>query len=605
MNRITSRPIELLAPAANKEVAKEAILHGADAVYIGGPSHGARSKASNSVEDISEVVRFAHTFRARVYVTLNTLIYEDELKEVKSLIRSLYNVGVDALIIQDMGILRMNIPPIALHASTQCDTRTPEKAMFLEDKGFSQIVLARELSITEIKKISESVSVPLECFVHGALCVSYSGRCGASQIELGRSANRGECAQMCRMSYNLFNGRGELVETNKHLLSLKDLNASASLEQLMDAGVSSFKIEGRMKDSSYVKNITSFYRKAIDSVIAKYPEKYHRSSFGTSFVDFEPQLDKSFNRGFTDYFLLGRRNEKMASLSTPKSMGEIITDISELHNGDGISFFNSKGEYEGVLVNGVVNGNIIGSRRFSLPEGSLIHRTFDKEWQKKLNRPTAVRILKLNISIDEAGITADDERGVKVRISLDADKSKALKPFDPKPVFAKLGGTSYRLNKFVNNLSADTFIPASQLTSLRRKLLEALDKANLSSYRFDYRKEEKPCLYPSTTLDSRDNVSNSLAESFYRAHGVKKIAPAYEIRAPKGDVTVMTTRYCIRRELGCCLKDNTVSPDVRKKNVGPLSIMTGSHRFTLEFNCDRCEMNVIKKDSNPSKNRGR
>lgn len=604
MSRTTSRPIELLAPAADKEVAKEAILHGADAVYIGGPSHGARSKAANSVEDIAEVVRFAHIYRARVYVTLNTLIYEDEIQEVESLIRSLYKAGVDALIIQDMGILRMNIPPIAVHASTQCDTRTPEKAKFLEDAGFSQIVLARELSIAEIKKISESVCVPLECFVHGALCVSYSGRCGASQIELGRSANRGECAQMCRMSYNLINGRGEVVETNKHLLSLKDLNASSSLEQLMEAGISSFKIEGRMKDASYVKNITASYRKAIDSIIEKYPEKYRRSSYGASEIDFEPRLDKSFNRGFTDYFLPGRRNVKMASLSTPKSMGEIITDVTSLNNGDGISFFNSRGEYEGVLVNGVANGHIIGSRKFSIPNGSPIHRTFDKEWQKKMNRPTAVRTLKVNISIDETGITAVDERGMMGRIELDADRSKALKPFDPKPVFAKLGGTPYRLNRFVNNLSPETFIPASQLTSLRRKLIETLDRANLSSYRYDYRKGEKNCKYPSASLDSRDNVANSLAEKFYRSHGVKDIAPAYEISSPKGNVPVMTTRYCLRRELGCCLKDKSVRPDVRNKYVGPLYVTTGSHRFALEFNCDRCEMNVIRKDSNPSKNRG-
>lgn len=590
-----SRPIELLAPAANKEVAIEAILHGADAVYIGGPSHGARSKASNSVEDIKEVVNFAHIFRAKVYVTLNTLVYEDELKDVENLIWALYKAGVDALIVQDMGILRMNIPPIALHASTQCDTRTPEKAKFLEDAGFSQIVLARELSVSEIKSIAEKVTVPLECFIHGALCVSYSGRCGASQVELGRSANRGECAQMCRMAYNLINGRGEIVETNKHLLSLRDFNASASLAQLMQIGVSSFKIEGRMKDVGYVKNITAFYRKAIDSIIAQHPGLYHRSSYGNSDIDFEPRLDKSFNRGFTDYFLQGRRPLKMASLMTPKSMGEIIDDVSELKNGDGISFFNSNGDYEGLLVNGIDNGHIIGSRKFRIPAGAEIHRTFDKEWQKKMARPTAGRTLRLKVMIDETGISAEDERGVNVRISLDADRSKALKPFNPEPIFAKLGGTNYKLVKFVNNLLPDTFIPASQLTALRRRLIDTLDRANSSTYLFDYRRKETDSPFPNSSLDSRDNVANSLAERFYRNHGVKNIESAYEVKTPQGDVTVMTTRYCLRRELGCCLKDNNVTPAMRKKYCGPLSISTRSHTFTLDFDCNRCEMNVKKR----------
>ncbi|MDE7181041.1 MAG: U32 family peptidase, partial [Muribaculaceae bacterium] len=301
------RPVELLAPAADKEVAFQAILHGADAVYIGGPSHGARSKASNSVEDIAEVVEFAHRFRARVYVTLNTLVYDSEIAEVEKLVDKLYRVGVDALIVQDMALMRMKIPPIALHASTQCDTRTAEKARFLEDVGFSQIVLARELSLREIEDITEAVTVPVECFVHGALCVSYSGRCSASQVTMGRSANRGECAQLCRLPYTLRNGRGEVIERERHLLSLRDFNASHSVERMMLAGVSSFKIEGRMKDASYVKNITAFYRRLIDSIIARYPERFRRSSFGTSEISFTPQLDKSFNRGFTEYFLQGRR----------------------------------------------------------------------------------------------------------------------------------------------------------------------------------------------------------------------------------------------------------------------------------------------------------
>ena len=337
------RELELLAPAANAEIAIEAILHGADAVYIGPPSHGARKAASNSLEDIKKVVDFAHQYRARVYATVNTIIYENELTGVEELIRKLYIIGVDAIIVQDMGILRMDLPPIALHASTQCDTRTVEKARFLEDVGFSQIVLARELTLEEIRKIHESVDVPLECFVHGALCVSYSGRCHASQAVKGRSANRGACAQICRLPFTLSDAKGEVLIKDKHLLSLKDFNLSENIEDLIEAGVSSFKIEGRLKEVGYVKNVVAYYRKKIDAVIDKYPDMYRRSSFGYSKVDFTPQLDKSFNRGFTTYFLHNRRPDAISSPNTPKSMGEIINDVNQLNNGDGISFFNTKG----------------------------------------------------------------------------------------------------------------------------------------------------------------------------------------------------------------------------------------------------------------------
>ena len=335
------RELELLAPAGNADIAIEAILHGADAVYIGPPTHGARKAAANSLEDIKKVVSFAHQFGAKVYCTVNTIIYENELTEVESLIRKLYIIGVDALIVQDMGILRMDIPPIALHASTQCDTRTPEKAKFLEDVGFSQLVLARELTLNEIKKIHDTVDVPLECFIHGALCVSYSGRCHASQATKGRSANRGACAQICRLPFNLTDSRGRVLQKNKHLLSLKDFNLSDNLEELIQVGVSSFKIEGRLKEVGYVKNVVAYYRQKIDEIIRKYPDKYRRSSYGKSTIDFIPQLDKSFNRGFTTYFLNDRRPANISSPDTPKSMGEIITDINQLNNGDGISYFDN------------------------------------------------------------------------------------------------------------------------------------------------------------------------------------------------------------------------------------------------------------------------
>ncbi len=592
------RKLELLSPAANKEVAREAILHGADAVYMGASSHGARRKAANSIEDIAWTVAFAHQYRAKVYVTVNTLVYEEEINDVERLVRDLYRVGVDALIVQDMSLLRMNLPPIQLHASTQCDTRSVEKAKFLEKVGFSQLVLARELSLTEIKEICERVTVPVECFIHGALCVSYSGRCQASERCLGRSANRGECGQMCRMPYTLKNGKGEIILKDKYLLSLADFNASEHIEELIEAGVSSFKIEGRLKDADYVKNVTAAYRKIIDEIIRAYPDKYCRSSFGRSEISFTPALDKSFNRGFTDYFLNRRGSRKMASFITPKSLGEKIISISQLNNGDGISFYNkTTGAYDGVRVNKIENGKIRSAKGIKIPVDAEIRRTYDVEWQKALSGQTAERKLKLDISIDETGITAIDERGIRVILPLNVEKMVARKPMEIRHIFEKLGGTIYSLEDFNNNLLPETFIPASILTQLRRDLVKRLDEANEAVYPFEYRrKEDESAMYPSDALDSRDNVANSLADSFYRQHGVKKIEKAMEVKSASGlkgkEEIVMTSRYCLRRELGCCKK----SP-VNKKLFGrlsePLTIATGPNVFRLDFDCKRCEMNVV------------
>lgn len=592
------RELELLAPAANKEIAKEAILHGADAVYMGATSHGARSKACNSIEDIAETVNFAHQFRARVYVTVNTLVYDEEIPKVQELIRDLYRIGVDAIIVQDMGILLMDIPPIELHASTQCDTRTLEKALFLEKSGFSQIVLARELSLKEIREICQGVSVPIECFVHGALCVSYSGRCQASERCFGRSANRGECAQMCRLPYTLYNGNGEIILKDKYLLSLSDFNASLYIEALIEAGVSSFKIEGRLKDVDYVKNVTAAYRKIIDKTIERYPEKYRRSSYGSSVHSFTPVLEKSFNRGFTDYFLNGRGDRKMASFLTPKSLGEKIDSTAQLHNGDGISFYNpATGSFEGVRINKVENGRIITAKKVSIPKNAEIRRTFDQKWQKCINGNTAQRRIRVDFEIDETGISVSDERGLIVRLPLLCEKQEARKPMEIRHIFEKLGNTIYYLGNFENNLNPSTFIPASVLTSLRREVLEQLDKENLSTYKFGYRrKEEQDNDYPEKNLDSRDNVSNRLARDFYQSHGVQKIESALEVASPKDvkekERVVMTTRYCLRRELGCC-KKNIKDKNLNSRLKEPLTITSGANTFRLDFDCARCEMNVI------------
>lgn len=581
--------LELLAPAANKDIAIEAILHGADAVYIGATSHGARKSAGNSIEDIKDVVTFAHQYRAKVYVTVNTIIYDHELSLVETLIWDLYRVGVDAIIVQDMGVLRLNLPPIQLHASTQCDTRSVEKALFLQEIGFSQIVLARELNISEINKICDAVNVPVECFVHGALCVSYSGRCRASQVKTGRSANRGECSQLCRLPYSLIDSNGKTIVSNRHLLSLKDLNLSENIDSLIKAGVRSFKIEGRLKDAGYVKNVTAYYRNIIDKFIANNNE-YCRSSCGISEITFAPKLEKSFNRGFTPYFFSNRKQTNQASLITPKSMGEKINSLSELHNGDGISFINSRGEYEGVRLNKIENGRLVGAKPFTLPKGAEIRRTYDIEWDKTLGKQTAKRVVWIDIEIDEVGITAIDERGNKIRIALEVEKYHADKKMDPEKIFAKLGSTIYRLKNFTNKLCEQTFIPASQLNEMKRAMICALDKANDANYPIQLKlKENKEYNYSINSLDSESNVSNRLAREFYESHGSIVKENAVEVATPNDpEIAVMRTRYCIRRELGMCKKEI----DGKKIDLyrEPFYLKSANNEMRIEFDCKECGM---------------
>ncbi len=586
------RPLELLAPAGNAEIAIEAILHGADAVYIGASSHGARHNAANSIDDIRRVVDFAHVYRAKVYVTVNTIIYEKELRQVERLIADLYSAGVDAIIVQDMGILRMDIPPIELHASTQCDIRTPEKARFLQEVGFSQLVLPRELTLEEIRNIAASVSIPIECFVHGALCVSYSGRCHASMASRGRSANRGECAQICRLPFTLTDANGKIIAKDRHLLSLRDLNTIDLLPRLVDAGVASFKIEGRLKDAPYVKNTVAAYRQAIDAIIADNPDSYKRSSCGVSDITFTPELSKSFNRGFSHYFLERRRPENIASMLTPKSMGELISDPGVLNNGDGISFFDANGNYTGDVVNGVEGKRIITSRNLRIPHGAEIHRTFDRVRDKQLNRNTATRKVRVNFSIDAFGASASDERGNFVRVPLENTPEKARKEPDYSSYFAKLGNTPYMMQSFASHLPAMSFIPATEIVKLRRVLISMLDRANLTTYPYSYRKSEnREARYMTDSLDFRDNVANSLARQFYLDHGVKKIEPAMEIKGgsiAKG-TRLMTTRHCILRELGMCRKEKGLG-----RFAEPLTISSGKESYRLEFNCRDCEMHLLR-----------
>lgn len=590
------RNLELLSPAANAETAIQAIIHGADAVYIGPPSHGARKSAANSIEEIEKVVEFAHQFRAKVYATVNTIVYDNELKKVESLCRDLYNAGVDALIVQDMGILRLNLPPIALHASTQCDIRTPQKARFLQEVGFSQLVLARELTLTEIKEIVEAVSIPVETFIHGALCVSYSGRCHASMALTGRSANRGECAQICRLPFSLTDADGNIIEKDKYLLSLKDLNASHSLKNLVEAGVSSFKIEGRLKDTAYVKNITSLYHLQLNNIISESEGYLSRSSFGEVTLKFVPKADKSFNRGFSDYFLTHRKPLRIASLKTPKSQGEIISDISQLNNGDGISFFDKSGAFTGVNVNKIEANKIFPARKIDIPASVIIHRTSDIRWDKLMASETASRKIKVAVTISNDYVEAEDQRGLKVRIPLDIPFEQARKPMDYQQVFEKLGDTIYVLSEFKSNLDPSRFYPVSLITSLRRKLFALLDEENNATLHRDCRRQENLGIkYPYPVLDFRDNVANHLAEEFYYQHGVESISKAAEISdALKSNDIVMTTRHCILRELGLCkARGKDVSSPGSSCNLKyPLYLKYDGGRFRLDFDCRRCEMFV-------------
>ena len=606
----SKRKIELLAPARDAGIAVDAIMHGADAVYIGAPAFGARAAAGNSVDDIARVADIAHRYRAKVYATVNTIIYDDELLEAERMIRSLYHAGTDAIIVQDMGILRLDIPPIELHASTQCDIRSPQKARWLESLGFSQIVLARELTSEEIGEICSAVSVAVECFVHGALCVSYSGRCQISQVLRGRSANRGECAQMCRLPYDLVDAAGNVLVANKHLLSLRDLNQSDRLESLLPAGVSSLKIEGRLKDASYVRNVVAHYRRRVDNIIAANPDKYERASAGTSEVGFTPDPLKSFNRSFTHYFYDKRRpddGQSMASTGTPKSLGEPCGVVAEsrngrvrvntglsLANGDGFSYFSPSGEYRGFKANRVDGDEVTPLGEVRLRPGTRLYRTYDSAFEGELRHSSATRYIKVearlayNNGVLSLGMT--DERGVGVvcASATALDEARSPQGATQRAILSRLGGTIYRLTaaEVVDGL----FIPSSLLASLRRDAVARLDSAARMRYRRPLRLPEDysaPCY--NTTLDCADNVANSLAETLYRQHGATIVERAIEAgTAADGSRAVMHTRYCLRRELDACLKGSRSGrlPDRLYLRYGK------DLRLRLEFDCRNCEMRV-------------
>ena len=612
---ITARPIELLAPAKDLACGMEAILHGADAVYIGAPKFGARAAAGNSIEDIRSLCDFAHLYNARIYVALNTILYDEELKEAETIIRQLYDAGADALIIQDMAITQLDIPPIPLHASTQADNYTPEKVEFLHKTGFSQIVLARELTLDEIREISERVpEAKLETFIHGALCVSYSGRCYMSHALIGRSANRGECAQCCRLPYSFVDARGNVIENKKHLLSLKDMNRSDDLGALMQAGVSSLKIEGRLKDMSYVKNVVAYYREKLDLIFSKNPA-FYRSSTGKSSLTFEPVPVKSFNRGFTSYFMHGRDTE-ITSFDTPKSIGEPVGVVKEIkgnsftiaglkpiHNGDGLVFFNSHGELDGFRVNRAETNHIFPQNMPQLKPKIPIFRNYDREFEAKLEKPSAER--KIDVTIewwdnpDGFTLTLTDETDARIIVRRTFAKEIARKPQNEniKMQLSKLGNTPFEATDINISMAKNYFIPSSLLSEMRREAVEKLITNRRIRYRRLYVKtsvyNNDIVIYPEKEIGYTTNVSNKKAEEFYKRHGVETIEPAFEQKM-RDDVPLMYTKHCLRYSMGWC-------PVHHKKESlykEPLYLVYKEKRFRLSFDCKKCRMLIY---SSPEK----
>ena len=605
---IKQRKIELLAPAKNLECGIAAIDHGADAVYIGAPRFGARAAAGNSLEDIEALVKHAHLYRARIYVALNTILKDEELPETEKLIWDLWRIGVDALIVQDMGILSLNLPPIPLHASTQMDNRHVEKVKFLAEAGFKQIVLARELSLEQIRKIHEAVpQTPLEIFVHGALCVSYSGQCYVSEHCFGRSANRGACAQFCRLAFDMVDADGKTIMQNKHLLSLKDLNQSEELEKLLDAGASSFKIEGRLKDVAYVKNVTAYYRKRLDEIFKRRRE-YIRASSGEVKLAFKPQLDKSFTRGFTNYFLF-ERNKDIFSFDTPKSLGEemgyvkeirgnyiIVAGVKPFNNGDGICYLDERGKLKGLRINRVENNKLFPAGEMPrIKQRTVLYRNFDQEFEKLMQRDSAERKLRVVLRLEENQfgftLTLTDEDDYQVSVVLETQKELARTPQTDnlKKQLGKLGNTPFEVERIEIACTDNWFIPSSLLAECRRAGIEKL----LQARRIGYPQEVATMLqtnhsFPVSELTYLGNVMNEASASFYRQHGVTKIAPAFEKQAPSQAV-LMFCKHCLRYSMGWCPVRHRVKSPYREPYY---LVSSDGKRFRLEFDCKQCMMKV-------------
>lgn len=630
------RKIELLAPAKNLECGIAAIDHGADAVYIGAAQFGARQTAGNNTEDIAELTRYAHQFGAAVYVTVNTIVYEKELAALEHLLKQLVEIGVDAILVQDMAVLEIykklkaeyvargyRMP--ALHASTQTDNRSADKVKWLKENGFERVVLARELSLEEITDIHKAhPDVELEAFVHGALCVSYSGACYASQYFFNRSANRGECAQFCRMAFDLKDSDGETLIEDSYLLSLKDMCQLDRLGDLLEAGVCSLKIEGRLKDANYVKNVVATYSEALNAYIAKHSDKFRRSSFGKCSYTFTPALEKTFNRGFTHYFFNGRQKD-ISSFNTPKAMGEYVGYVKEIRrgsfnvagtamfaNGDGLCFFNRQKKLEGFRVNRVENNRLYPlTMPKNLEPGMALYRNNDIEFERAMQGKTATRKLQVRFVVDVVNgkltFTATDECGRSANVVLKETPEKAQKSQHDNIVkqLEKLGNTVWTANEInINNSADEFFIPSSRLAAVRRELLEALENAPVSNHTDKQAVGETATnsvnanntVYADTINIA--NVANTTAQNYYAAHGVKNAPTAFELNsdykagsttAPSAVPPLMTCRYCLRYALGYCVKNGGKRPTWHE----PLHLEAKNGiRVRLAFNCAKCQMEV-------------
>ena len=623
--------LELLAPARDADIGIEAVNHGADAVYIGGPSFGARAAASNDIADIARLVNHAHRYNARVFVTLNTILRDDELEPARRQIHQLYDAGVDALILQDMGLLELDLPPIQLHASTQTDIRTPEKAHFLQDVGLNQIVLARELDLGQIAAIRAATrpETTLEFFVHGALCVAYSGQCYISHAHTGRSANRGDCSQACRLPYQVTDMEGRIVAHDKHVLSMKDNNQSDNLEALIDAGIRSFKIEGRYKDMGYVKNITAHYRTLLDTLIERRPQ-FARASAGRTAFAFTPDPEQNFNREFTDYFVSGRKGD-IGAFDTPKNPGLFIGYVSKvgdkwlelqtdspdivLNNGDGLCYYTLQKDLTGLAINRAEKQGAGVWRVFpkdpmtgfkDLRAGTLVNRNRDMNWTRLLDKPSSERRIGVWLRLDETdagfALTLIDEDGHTATVAAahakepakDAAKAEATL----REHLGKLGTTPFAAMGIALELRQPWFVPASFLNALRRDAVAALETARAAAYQRPPRAmpAEPPAIYPEDTLSYLANVYNHKARDFYAKHGVQVIAAAYESHEETGEASLMITKHCVRYSLSLCPKQAKGVVGVQGTvRAAPLTLINGSEKLTLRFDCKACEMHVVGK----------
>lgn len=627
--------LELLAPARDAHIGIEAINHGADAVYIGGPDFGARVSASNSVQDIERLAKHAHRFGSRIFVTHNTILRDDELEAARQMAWDVYHAGADVLIVQDMAMLEMDLPPIQLHASTQTDIRTVAKAKFLQDVGFSQMVLARELTLEQIREIHEALDperAKVEFFIHGALCVAYSGQCYISHAHTGRSANRGDCSQACRLPYHVVDGQGRFVAHDKHVLSMKDNNQSENLGALVDAGVRSFKIEGRYKDMGYVKNITAHYRKLFDQLIedresSDFPVT--RASSGRTTFTFTPDPNQNFNREFTDYFVNGRKDD-IGAFDSPKNPGQAIGWVTKvnadsielelddasklLHNGDGLCYYDLQKELVGVAINRAEPLQKLGAWRVfpkdpiagmkDLRKGTQVNRNRDMDWVRVLEKKSSDRRIGVWAAFAETpdgfALRLTDEDGYLGEAAAPHAKEQARDAAKGEASLrehlGRFGNTIFAATDIQLELSQAWFVPPSFVNQLRRDAIEELEAARAAGYDRPRRGKavEPPVLYPEDTLTYLANVFNQKAHDFYAKHGVQVIGAAYESHEEEGEVSLMITKHCVRWSMSLCPKQAKGVVGVKGTiKAEPLQLINGSEKLTLRFDCKPCEMHVV------------